>query len=150
LLIGTDGFVGFRDSVFSRWGQLRSEWVDLEEGKSYFLEGRHKETSGNDHMTVAVEIEQEEEADYFELRHEVVKESQDIEFYPVQIFEESIIEITDPDEGEFVIAFLCSRTLNYTMSGFLKADASAHQMWEAVKDFFWEEYGAGVGVTKHF
>lgn len=34
-----------------------SEWIDLKKGEHYFIEGRHTESGGGDHFSVAVEIE---------------------------------------------------------------------------------------------
>ena len=35
----------------------RSGWIDLTAGQHYYIEGRHTESSGGDHLSVAVEIE---------------------------------------------------------------------------------------------
>jgi len=37
-----------------------SEWMDLEEGQQYYIEGDHQEFGGADFMTTAVELEQAE------------------------------------------------------------------------------------------
>ena len=48
----------FSEKNFNGKRQYWSEWVELKKGKHYYLEGRHTESTGSDHFTVAVEIEQ--------------------------------------------------------------------------------------------
>jgi len=49
-----------------------SEWVELEKGKHYYIEGDMQEGGGSDHFTVSVEIEQKDTKGH----HHAVKEVQ--------------------------------------------------------------------------
>lgn len=51
----------FRDwweSTYRGDYQRISDWIELEEGEHYYIEGRHLQGSGGDHFSTAVEIEQ--------------------------------------------------------------------------------------------
>jgi len=60
------GWVSYR-SYFSRIEkdrpELQSDWVWLEEGEPYYIEGRMFEAHGGDHFSVAVEIERDSDAE---------------------------------------------------------------------------------------
>lgn len=66
--------------------ELESEWVHLEEGLPYYIEGRHYEGWGGDHFSVAVEIERDSDA---EEHHHQMAEIQYLEFSANGKFEQS-------------------------------------------------------------
>jgi len=49
------GFYNTLDTTYN--SKSISEWVTLEENQPYFIRATHRESGGDDHMTVAVEIE---------------------------------------------------------------------------------------------
>jgi hypothetical protein len=54
-------YSNYRDWYETRHSHaIESDWVYLEEGEPYYLEGRHYEGGGGDSFSVAVEIEQTE------------------------------------------------------------------------------------------
>lgn len=68
-----------------------SDWVDLEEGQHYYLQGYHVDRNGGDHYSVAVEIEATE--DSLEGHHHSMKELQFLSVGPEQIFDTTKVTI---------------------------------------------------------
>ena len=56
-LLKSNGYSNHRQYWTLDNGQTRaSKWVTLTQGSKYYIEGRHVESNGDDHFTVAVEI----------------------------------------------------------------------------------------------
>lgn len=51
--------------------QYISDWIELEEGEYYKMNGYHFEWSGEDHFTVSVEYEKPDTADHHHTRKEI-------------------------------------------------------------------------------
>ena len=56
LIAYDDKYVGYRNYFVENNGQI-SEWIALEEGKSYLMEGQHIDHNGNEYFTASVEID---------------------------------------------------------------------------------------------
>ena len=95
--------VDHRDWWETRRSQYKriSEWISLTEGEHYFIEGKHLEGGGGDHFSVAVEIEQADTAGH----HHAMKEVQYLSVYTDQVFDTTRINITNADDGQFILAF---------------------------------------------
>jgi hypothetical protein len=56
---------------YERLEHQYSDWIALEEGQEYFLNGYHYDYNGYNHFSVAVEIEQSEIVPHHHSRREV-------------------------------------------------------------------------------
>lgn len=75
----------------------RSGWISLTEGQHYYLEGRHIESSGGDHMALAVEIERDASVVGTSESHQHhLREVQKLEVTTDQIFEKSRVYVSGP------------------------------------------------------
>lgn len=83
--------------------QYISDWIALEAGEFYHIEGYHMEWSGGDHFSVAVEFEQADTAGH----HHARKEVQVLSIDPENNFEEFQITISGATgTGNFKVQFV--------------------------------------------
>jgi len=54
------------------------------------------------------------------------------------------------DDGEFKLRFLNPETLEKTDSDLMTADASASEVKSAIKDYYDDDWGSGITVTKKY
>jgi hypothetical protein len=73
----------------------------LTQGEHYYMEAWHYEGNGGDHFAAAVEIEQSDIIGH----HHSMKEIQYISVEAEQVFESTRINITDIDDGNFIVVF---------------------------------------------
>ena len=93
------------DGTKSTW----SEWIELKAGQHYYIEGHYVERNGDDHYTVAVEIEKDDA----ELHHHVMKEIQEISAVPDVQHELTRVTITNPDNENYKLIFKKPDLTNY-------------------------------------
>jgi hypothetical protein len=55
-MIAETGYRKWRDYFSTNTGQI-SEWISMEKGKSYLMQGLHVEGGGGEHFTASVEID---------------------------------------------------------------------------------------------
>lgn len=126
--------------------ELESEWVWLEEGEAYYIEARHFEGWGNDHFSVAVEIERDSDAE--EHLHQMA-EIQYLEFSANGHFERSQLLIDGVDEGYYKMIMMHPTDLEYTpyVSELISAVATADQFKSAIEGWYSEVFGSSITVT---
>jgi hypothetical protein len=79
-----------------------SDWIRLEKDEHYYIEGWHLEGGGGDHFSTAVEIEQTEIIGH----HHSMKEVQYVSVQSAQVFETTRINITNMDNGKYLLVFM--------------------------------------------
>lgn len=80
-----------------------SEWISLEAGEHYFIQGWHYEGSGGDYFSAAVEIESTDELTGG--HHQSMKEIQKVSVETARIYETTMINVTAADDGEYLLVF---------------------------------------------
>jgi hypothetical protein len=120
-----------------------SEWISVEKGKHYHVQGYHYESHGGDHYTVSVEIEANTQT-----HHHTMKEVQDIKVETDVQLEKTLVTIDQPDNKEFLLAFQNPITLKSWATDKIKTDCSAGTFTNAVKPFYWNTYRSDITVTK--
>ena len=86
-----------------------SDWVTLSEGQNYYVEGSGIEGTSNDHLSVAVEIEQTAVTGHYH----AMKEVQEIGISVTQQFEKMKVIVINPDSGKFILNFQNPVSLAY-------------------------------------
>jgi hypothetical protein len=128
----------------------RSGWVALTQGEHYYIEGRHTEASGADHMSVSVEIERSDTA----VHQNQFKEIQKVEVTTDQIFEKTKVYISGfnttsanmtypPDNMYYVLAFTHPDG-KMNISDECKADATAAEFKSCVEGWYSAKYGTTI------
>jgi len=79
-----------------------SDWIALEEGKYYKMESLHKDTGGDSHHTVSVEIETADSTGH----HAARREQQYLEITNDDVPEKWTIEIQGIDDGMYKLNFV--------------------------------------------
>lgn len=139
------GAISYRDYINRHHDrQLASDWLALEEGQMYYIEGSHAEGGWGDHFTVSVEIEQNDTIGH----HNSMKEVQYLEMHPEEVYERTQIEISNPDSGNYRLVFTHPTNFTNTATGFINADASARDLDDAINAWYDGNIGSGVWVTK--
>ena len=82
--------------------------------------------------------------------HHAKKELQWFAFQTEAQQEKTRLLIRNPDEGEFKLRLMNSETLDKTDSRTMSAVASATEVRDAIKDFYEDDWGTGITVTKAF
>ena len=91
-------------------GRRRSDWKSLEKGKNYYIEARHVEKTGGDHISVAVEIEQTATKGHYHSMREVQFLGIDTENNK----DTTRVTLSDLDKGDYILSFQNPKTLKYT------------------------------------
>lgn len=86
---------------YEKMDKQYSDWVALEEGEKYFLNGYHYDYNGYNHFSVAVEIEQSEIVPHHHSRREV----QLLTVNADQIFDTIRVTVTNMDTGYYTLVF---------------------------------------------
>lgn len=132
-LIDVRGAVGHRTSyTLQNDAKTReSEWVSLEKGKKYYIEGDMKEWSGSDHFTAAVEIKAL--TDTVKPHHQARPETQ---YLSVGLkdakFEKTQVVIKNPGSGKFKLQFLGPDNKTKYTTDSLSTECTAKQLKDAV------------------
>jgi hypothetical protein len=148
-LITSSSHISYR-AYFSRIEidrpELLSDWVYLEEGKPYYIEGRHYEGWGGDHLSVAVEIERDSDA---EEHPSQMAEIQFIGFSANGHFEQSQLVVEGVDEGYYKMVFMHPTDLEYDpyVSEAIPADATAELFKESIQGWYSDIFGSTITVT---
>ena len=118
--------------------------MNLEKGKEYFLEGRHVETSGVDHMIAGLEIEDANGKDH----HHGMREVQKISIKTTHVFEKTRFNVTDFDGGRYRIVFTNPRTGLNNVSGLIHDNATADDFKKGVSAYYKGLLGLDVNVIR--
>jgi hypothetical protein len=132
-------YTTFRD-YYANPNQI-SSWISLTAGDYYYFEIDHLQGGGSEHVSVAVEIEQSAVSSH----PNSVKEIQRLQINPVNVREETIFTITNPDSGYLEIYFYTSATTSYGPYT-VYASATASQMQSAINSYYTTYQGASVSV----
>jgi len=106
-----------------KWNRT-SEWISLEAGEHYYIEAKHLEGGWRDHFSTAVEIEQTEMTGH----HHSMKEIQYLSVYPAQVYETTRINITNMDDGEYILLLLNPNDLKTNKTLLISANATADEL----------------------
>lgn len=87
-----------------------SEWRTLEEGQHYYIESHHVEGGGDDHFSVAVEINQTEIVGH----HHAIREIQYVGINSTDNRDTVRVTIDNPDGGVFKLVLMSSEGKMYT------------------------------------
>jgi len=120
-----------------------TEWVSVEKGKHYHVQGYHYESHGGDHFTVSVEIEANTQT-----HHHTMKEVQDIKVETDVQLEKTLVTIDNPDGKLFILAFQNPVTLKSWASEKIANDCSSGHFRNMVKAFYWNTYRSDISVVK--
>ena len=101
---------------------MNSGWHSLTKGEKYYIEARHSEATGGDHLTIGVEIEKADTTGH----HHAMKELQYIGVLTTQQFEEFNVTVNKPDEGEYLMAFRSPTNQTLMPQTKVKANANAN------------------------
>lgn len=97
-----------------------SDWISLEKGKKYYIEGRHNERTAADHFTVGLEIEKTNTTGH----HHTMKEIQEITLNGTLRFDKTEINITERDGGLFAVSILNPKDSQPFIIGNISTNAS--------------------------
>jgi len=120
-----------------------SEWIELEEGEPYYIEGKQLQGSGGDHFSTAVEIEH----DAMEGHHHSMKEVQYLSVEPAQVFDTTRVTITNMDDGQFLLLLLNPVSLKTNKTALISASATADEFRQSVKDYYANEPNIRAGCS---
>lgn len=120
-----------------------SNWVELEEGKHYYMYAKYKEGGGGDHMQTGVEIENSGIVGH----HHTMKEIQTLKAIPAFQFEKTILLIDNPDSGEFIWTRKIPKTDEYSPTEKISVNATASALRSAIKGFYSDTKGSDLTVN---
>lgn len=126
--------------------ELISDWVSLEEGQPYYIEGRHYEHNGGDHFSVAVEIERDSDAE--DHPHQMA-EIQYLEFSANGPFETSQLIVEGVDAGFYKLVFMHPTNLDSTplVTNATSASATADEFKSEIEAWYQDTFGSAITVT---
>jgi hypothetical protein len=132
----------------SHWNLIndhKSEWLNLTAGEKYYMYSKHYESHGNDHFVVGVEINQTSMVNH----HHSMKEIQLIEAYVENATQEvTRVTQTKPNAGgNYYLSFQIPENLTYWTSGKIPAAASADELRNAVKNYYWLMFRSEIDVN---
>ena len=122
---------------------MESDWITLQKGKKYYIDARHSESIGSDHLTVGVEIEKADTTGH----HHAMKEVQEIGVLTTRIFEEFTVTVDNPDDGIVVMAFRSPTNQTMMPQKQMKSNSNANEFKTAIRDYFIKQVNSDVDVT---
>ena len=120
-----------------------SEWIALEAGEHYYIQGQHLEGTGGDHFSVAVEIEATEEITGG--HHQSMREMQKLSVETGKERETTRINITNADDGEYLLVFTNPRNNENVKSSRVSSKATVQQLQSAVQGYY-KNNGIGSNI----
>lgn len=101
-LLSVTSYSDYRDFWKTNDGQNRiSAWVNLTQGLPYYIEANHIQYTGADHLSVAVEIQQNQTVGHMHSMREI----QQLTIQQTIVFDTVSITVSNPDNGTFQIIF---------------------------------------------
>lgn len=112
-----------RRQFFRQYYDSKSAWVNLTAGQKYYIEGAHREGTGTDHFSVAVEIEKANSTGH----NHAMKELQYLQAENFNAsFEVTRLTVSDVvSTGSYKIGFQNPVNMSYTLSGSINTNATA-------------------------
>ena len=115
----------------AHWNRI-SEWISLTEGEHYYLQGHHLESGWGDHFSVAVEIEKADTSGH----HHAMKEVQYLSVGTDQHYDTTRINITNADDGQFILAFQNPTDQSLYKSNPISASTTADELLYAIEYYY--------------
>ena len=109
-----------------------SDWISLNEGEPYYIEGKHWEGGGAEYFSAAVEIEN----NVLPGHHHAIREQQYLGVTTDQQFDRTRITITDMDDGEFILVFKNPNDQSSHESGSISAKTTPWNLSEMTKWYY--------------
>lgn len=100
-----------------------SDWVNLVKGEHYYIEAVAIERTGNDHVTVGVEIEQTAITGH----HNSMKEIQRLSINVTNNLDTTRLTIENADGKDYKLNFMNPKNLKYYSSELISTKATALQ-----------------------
>jgi hypothetical protein len=130
----------------AQWNR-KSRWVSMKKGERHYLEARHIEADGEDHMVVGVEVRRSPSA---KPHHHSMKEIQQFEVTTTHIFEKTrfnATNISNATSGRYVIAFANpKKNGKFVLSKPINDNCTALDFKDAVKEYYKETFGSDISV----
>jgi hypothetical protein len=124
LVYTADATTSFRN-YFNVLGRKTTQWFSLQADQYYYIEARHIQRFGGDHMSVAVEID---DPNAVKGHHETMREVQRLLINQDLVRDSTNITIAEPDGGEFFVTHTDPRTGTKYQSNKLNTNMSAWAM----------------------
>ena len=131
--------------------QYQSEWIPMEAGEFYKIEGFHLEYGSSDHFTISVEFEKEDTAGH----HHANKEVQILSIEPDNVPEKFNITVLNPVGGKYTIKFINplydpsnKRSVQIWTSGTITDNGSSWHVRQHIVRYFSSIFGTNISVTK--
>lgn len=126
----------------------RSEWVSLEKGKHYYIEGRHREGGGTDHFSVSLEIDTTGTTTNASAHHHAMKEIQEIGLNTTLQFEKTSFTISNPDHSLYVIQVLKPGSSTYWISEKISDKATSAEVRNTLVDYYNTHFKTDIKVER--
>ena len=131
--------------------QYQSEWIPMEAGEFYKIEGFQMEYGTNDHFTVSVEFEQEDTTGH----HHANKEVQILSIDPANVAEKFNITVLNPVGGKFTIKFINplydptnKRSVQIWTSDTITDNGSIWHVRSKIVRYFSSIFGTNISVLR--
>ena len=128
-----------------------SDWIALEAGEFYKIEGYAMEWSGSDHFTTSVEFEKADTTGH----HHARKEIQVLSMVPTQTYEKFVIKVNSYIGNNYKVLFYNPLYNSEDKNSFLTwtsdniaDDASANTVRDKIQGYFQSVWGSNIYVTK--
>ena len=135
-----NGWSSYR-SYFTFNGQHISKWVNLTVGTYYFIEAKHIQYTGGDHVSVAVEIN---DPNALQGHHHSMKEWQRFLINQVNVPEKTNITINNPDGGQFVLNFVNPKDKSIWQSPTMNTNMSSGDFLNAIGTYYTNVFNAPI------
>lgn len=104
-------------------GDKHSVWVNLTQGHKYYMEAKHIDYGGSDHMAVGVEIQQSANQNHYHAMKEIQYLQAGV---PNATFDTTRITVMNPNAGGFYqLVIMNPADMKYWTSDKIDVDASA-------------------------
>lgn len=136
--------VGYR-SYLALPNVRQTSWLNLTKDEYYYIEVRHIQYTGADHLTVAVEIE---DPDIVPGHHHTQREIQRLSLTQTLIRDSLNITITGLDGGNFVLVFTNPKDSSTWSSSQISTNGTANDLYQAIRTYYSNVWGAPISVVK--
>lgn len=131
-------------SYFTFAGQHITPWINLTMGDYYYIEAKHIQYSGADHVSVAVEIN---DPNALQGHHHSMKTYQRLLINQVNVPELTNITINNPDGGQFVLNFVNPKDSSIWQSPTMNTNMSSGDFRNAISTYYSNVFNAPVNVV---
>lgn len=148
-VVSNSGWVNTRQYWYPLWtdysyDRFMSQWIALEEGENYYVEGFHYEGSGGDNFAVSVEIEEDDSSAH----PNAMKEIQRLSMIPDQTYEKMWVKIQNADSNSYRLKLTNPDDGEVFTSESIAADATNWVFRSYIRRYFIWNKGTDIDVTK--